>query len=51
MSKPEYWWCVKYVEKLLPETARHSPRETSKCRWDFNQSVVRIRIEEVKEKP
>jgi hypothetical protein len=52
MSKPEFWWCVKWKTELLPWTARKHGRQLAKNAYEEDPlggpySVVRIRVEEV----
>jgi len=53
MSKPEFWWCVKWKGQLIPMTISRSRKEViekwGKKTWAVKVGeVVRIRIEEVK---
>jgi hypothetical protein len=63
MSKPEFWWCVKSFDRLVLESVRRTRKIaladrigewkkqgyawTTKIKLPGNESIVRIRVEEV----
>jgi len=58
MSKPKYWWCVKDVHGFYVWSARCTKKDALAafegnylCDIADGESVVKIRVEEVKKKP